>query len=64
VFGFAGGGLFASSLVSGAALFCVGSARSIITKKRWWIAGLEMLAVGGVAASAAYGVGAVIERLI
>lgn len=64
VFGMSADGLISSSVMACVTLFAVGSARSIITKKRWWLAGLEMLMVGGIAAGAAYGVGAFIDRLI
>lgn len=38
-------------------LFAVGAARSLVTLGRWWTSGLEMLAVGGLAAVVAYFVG-------
>lgn len=47
-----------------AALFAVGSARTLVTDRSWWRAGLEMLVVGSVAAAVAYWVGDFIERLI
>lgn len=40
-----------------ATLFVVGALRSSVTALRWWKAGLEMLAVGALAAAASYGVG-------
>lgn len=43
-----------SIVITGLALFCVGSLRSIITKKPWLVAGLEMLLIGAAAAAAAY----------
>jgi VIT1/CCC1 family predicted Fe2+/Mn2+ transporter len=46
-----------------ATLFGVGSARTLVTDRSWWRAGLEMLVVGSVAAAVAYGVGAFIEGL-
>lgn len=39
-------------------LFVVGAARAAASELRWWFAGLEMLMVGALAASVAYGVGA------
>ncbi len=48
------------TLASGGAavtLFSVGSFRTVVTGGRWWREGLEMLAVGGIAAVAAYGIG-------
>jgi vacuolar iron transporter family protein len=44
-------------------LFMVGAARSLITVKRWWTSGLEMLSVGAVAAGVAYGIGAFVAGL-
>jgi VIT1/CCC1 family predicted Fe2+/Mn2+ transporter len=40
-----------------ATLFVVGALRSAVTALRWWKAGLEMLAVGALAAAVSYGVG-------
>ncbi|PIP52042.1 hypothetical protein COX59_00630 [Candidatus Beckwithbacteria bacterium CG_4_10_14_0_2_um_filter_47_25] len=54
----------ASIVVTGLTLFLVGSLRSIITKKPWFKAGLEMLFVGAIAAGAAFVTGRLIERLI
>lgn len=39
-------------------LFVVGASRAAASELRWWFAGLEMLLVGALAASVAYGVGA------
>jgi VIT1/CCC1 family predicted Fe2+/Mn2+ transporter len=50
-------------LLTLATLFVVGAARSLVTGRRWWWSGLEMLLVGSVAAAVAYGVGAFVERL-
>jgi len=44
-------------------LFVVGAARSLVTNKRWWWSGLEMLLVGSVAAAVAYAVGAFVDSL-
>ena len=50
--------LFLYSIIATAVtLFIVGSMRSIITKRSLFFSGLEMLVVGGIAASIAYGVG-------
>ena len=43
------------------ALFLVGSSRSIVTRKNWFLSGLEMLVIGSVAAIAAYGIGYLIH---
>ena|SRR3989344_6112442 len=53
-----------SIVVTGSALFLVGSLRTLVTKKPWFKAGLEMLLVGTVAAAAAYFTGDFIRRLI
>jgi VIT1/CCC1 family predicted Fe2+/Mn2+ transporter len=45
-------------------LFLVGALRSAVTALRWWKAGLEMLAVGALAAAVSYGVGWLIAGLI
>lgn len=44
-------------------LFMVGAARSLVTTAAWWRNGLEMLALGSMAAAVAYGVGALVEGL-
>lgn len=45
------------------ALFAVGAARTVFTKKNWLLAGLEMLGVGAIAAIAAYVLGYFIEHI-
>lgn len=55
---------FAIAIASTAvALFAVGSTRTLVTGKRWWLAGFEILIVGGVAAAVAYGVGFALSGL-
>jgi VIT1/CCC1 family predicted Fe2+/Mn2+ transporter len=46
-----------SCVLAGLTLFALGALKSGFTLRAWWASGLEMLAVGGVAAAAAYGVG-------
>ena len=46
------------------ALFVVGALRSVIANARWWSAGLEMLALGGVVALVAYASGAIVAGLL
>jgi VIT1/CCC1 family predicted Fe2+/Mn2+ transporter len=41
-------------------IFGLGCARSLIIYKKWYVAGLEMLAVGGITAAVAYGIGAIL----
>lgn len=47
-----------------ATLFVVGSMRAVVTNKSWWRSGLEMLAVGAVAAAVAFGVGDWLSALL
>lgn len=53
-----------SILATASGLFTVGSMRAIVTKNKWYRSGLEMLAVGSLAAAAAYILGTVIEQAI
>lgn len=57
--------LFLSSIITtGATLFLVGSARSVLTKEHWFVSGLEMFGVGALAATVAFCIGALIKSLI
>lgn len=49
--------------LSAAALFGLGAAKVLITKRNWFRSGLEMLAVGGLAAGVAYLVGYLLRGL-
>jgi len=51
-------------VMTGAALFAVGSARTLLTKQYWLIAGLEMLGVGAIAAGVAYLAGDLLDKLV
>lgn len=53
-----------STIATASAFFIVGSARSLVTKKNPLTAGLEMLAVGGLASAIAYGVGFFLQQLL
>lgn len=44
--------------------FLAGSLRTLLTNRSWWKSGLEMLTVGMVAAAVAYGVGALLSRVV
>lgn len=58
------GSLFGLAIIATAAsLFGIGALRSLITNQRWYIAGFEMLAIGGIAACIAYGIGYVVSGL-
>lgn len=54
----------ASSVATGLTLFVVGSLRTLVTRARWFISGLEMLVVGSLAAGVAYLVGYLLRQLI
>ena len=55
---------FITSIIATAlTLFGVGAARSTVTDISWWKSGIQMLGVGTLAATAAYVVGALLQRL-
>ena len=56
--------LAASIFLTFGGLFLIGSLRSLVTIDRWWIAGLEMLALGAVVAVGAYASGAFVSWLV
>ena len=45
-------------------LFALGEARGVVTNRRWWTTGLEVLALGGLAGAVACSAGAVIARAL
>lgn len=51
-------------LATALALFSVGALRTILTKRKWFFSGLEMLLVGGTAALIAYLIGYFIKHLL
>ena len=53
-----------SLIMTGLTLFLVGSLRSLITRRHWFRSGLEMLAVGAIAATVAYFTGFAIDRAL
>jgi VIT1/CCC1 family predicted Fe2+/Mn2+ transporter len=52
-----------AAFLSAAALFGLGAAKVLITERSWFRSGLEMLAVGGLAAGVAYLVGYLLQGL-
>lgn len=56
--------LATSTSLTFVALFSFGAVRGLITRDRWWRAGLETLALGAVIALAAYGAGRLISSLV
>jgi len=48
-------------VVTGVAFFVVGASRSLVTTRRWYVNGTEMLVVGMVAATVAYAVGTLLK---
>lgn len=52
-----------SSVLTGLTLFTLGALKVKVTGKNWFISGLEMLIVGGLTASAAYGVGILLGNI-
>lgn len=56
--------IFFSPLFTAAALFTAGSLRTLITPKKWWVGGFEMLLVGALAAIVAYSVGFFLKSIV
>ena len=55
--------LWASSFLTGAVFFVIGSVKSRWSTVSWWRSGLSSLLVGGMAAALAYGVGIALREL-
>lgn len=53
-----------ASLLAAVALFAVGASRSLVTRVNPIMGGLEMLFIGGIAAVAAYGIGAFLRGIL
>jgi VIT1/CCC1 family predicted Fe2+/Mn2+ transporter len=52
-----------SCVITAISIFVVGSLRSLIIAKSWFKAGMEMLLIGGAAATVAYGIGYLLKGL-
>lgn len=52
-----------SIFLTAVTLFMIGALRTLITPKKWYLAGVEILLVGGLAALAAFVTGDIIERV-
>ena len=59
-----GNGFRIAIIMTGVALFIVGSLRTLLTRQFWIVAGLEMLGIGALAAASAYMIGYWIESLV
>jgi vacuolar iron transporter family protein len=53
-----------ASFFTASALFIIGAYRSLFTGQKWYVAGIEMLFIGGTAAVIAYAVGFLISGII
>ena len=61
--GLLGSPFAASAVLTGAAFFVIGALKSRVVGERWYTAGFETLAIGGLAAVLAYVIGAVLRGL-
>ncbi len=52
-----------SAAMTVSALFLVGAIKTVVTGLRWWRSGLEVMAIGTVAAAATYGIGWWVAKL-
>ncbi|NCN86324.1 hypothetical protein GW932_00680 [archaeon] len=57
-------GFLYASILSGSAMFLLGSVKTKITGKKWYKSGFETLLIGGIAATAAYFVGDILARIL
>jgi VIT1/CCC1 family predicted Fe2+/Mn2+ transporter len=53
-----------ATIAAAIAFFLIGSTKSRWSAQSWWMSGFETLSIGMTAAGFAYGVGALIEKLV
>ena len=56
--------LLVSTVATFSALYLLGAARALVTRDRWWLTGLESLALGAVVAGAAYAAGRLVAAAV
>ncbi len=54
--------VIAAAIISLAAHFAVGAAKSLITVRSWWSSGLEMTAIGAIEGAVTYGIGIMLGK--
>jgi VIT1/CCC1 family predicted Fe2+/Mn2+ transporter len=54
--------VIAAAVISLAAHFAVGAAKSLITVRSWWSSGFEMTVVGAVEGAVTYGIGILLGK--
>ena len=54
--------VIAAAIISLAAHFAVGAAKSLITVRSWWSSGFEMTVVGAVEGAVTYGIGILLGK--
>jgi VIT1/CCC1 family predicted Fe2+/Mn2+ transporter/rubrerythrin len=54
--------VIAAAIISLAAHFAVGAAKSLITVRSWWSSGLEMTAIGAIEGAVTYGIGMLLGK--
>ena len=64
IFNFNANTFVVAGFLTGITLFALGSLRARITGRKWFISGIEMCVVGGIAAVAAYTIGNILSKLI
>jgi VIT1/CCC1 family predicted Fe2+/Mn2+ transporter len=55
--------IVAAAIISLAAHFAVGAAKSLITIRSWWASGLEMTAIGAIEGAVTYALGIALGKI-